>query len=346
MTLVELLIAMAISLVIVLAAAYLYLSSTDAQRVQDRTTARDETGAFAMQMLGRSIMSAGFYPANVPPIPAHPTQTGMYDTYPPLPSNPRVATDWANPTIGWPPTAFQTGIYGCDGASFNTQTSTCGAAVDGAPDTLVINYFTSDISASGATGQRLDCNGMDVGGDPSNTTRSTDAAGAAAVNTPPRLPLFVSNRYTLSSANVLVGRGAAATMSLACSGNGSNNQGGGSGPGYQPLLAGIEDMQLTYGLYSGPDSLSPDRFYTATEVSGLSAVTINGQALTGWQRVVSVRVCLLTKTLGGNSRIADKAGSEKTYQNCNDQSVTQPAGVAFSRSVEVFGVRNNLKQSY
>ncbi|AVS78599.1 pilus assembly protein PilW [Paracidovorax avenae] len=345
LTLIELLIAMAISLLIVLAAAYLYLSATNAQRVQDRTTASNETGAFAMQMLGRSIMNAGFYPANVAPIPADITQTGMYDTYPPLPSSPRVATDWANPAANWPPVAFQTGVFGCDGAQFNTQNSTCGTSVAGAPDTLVINYFTSDSVAYGATGQRLDCTGADVGGDPSNAIRKTDAAGTAVVNTPPQLPLFVSNRYTLNNVNLYVGQGTAATGSLACSGNGGSPHGD-AGAGYQPLLAGIEDMQFTYGLYSGTTSLSPDRFYTATEINALSNVVLNGQTFTGWQRVVSIRVCILTKTLNGNARIADKTGSEKTYQDCSGQSLAQPAGVAYSRFVEVFGVRNNLKQSY
>lgn len=344
LTLVELLVAMAISLLIVLAAAYLYLSSSDAQRVQDRTTASNETGAFAMQMLGRAIMNAGFYPANVAPIPADITQTGMYDTYPPIPSNPRVATDWANPAANWPPTAFQTGVFGCDGGRFNTNSSTCDPTATGAPDTLVINYFTSDPVAYGSVGQRMDCTGADVGNDPSNAIRKNNASGVATPDTPPQLPLFVSNRYTLNNVNLLVNQSQVSTRSLACSGNGSNPPG--TNASYQPLLAGIEDLQFTYGIFSDPASLSPDRFYTATEINSLPIATVNSQNLTGWQRVVSIRVCILTRTLSGNVRIADKAGSERTYQDCNDQTTTQPSGVIFSRLVEVFGVRNNLRQSY
>nr|WP_252980481.1 hypothetical protein [Delftia acidovorans] len=141
---VELLVAMAISLMIMAAAVYVYIASSDSQRVLDRNTASNETGVFAMQMLGRAIMNSGFYPAPSPPIPVDVTQTGMYDTYPPIPATKRAVTDWANPEANWPPPAFQTGIYGCDGAKLNPSSSSCGDSEDGGADTLVINYFTVD----------------------------------------------------------------------------------------------------------------------------------------------------------------------------------------------------------
>lgn len=144
LTLVELLVAMAISLMIMAAAVYVYIASSDSQRVLDRNTASNETGVFAMQMLGRAIMNSGFYPAPSPPIPVDVTQTGMYDTYPPIPATKRAVTDWANPEANWPPPAFQTGIYGCDGAKLNPSSSSCGDSEDGGADTLVINYFTVD----------------------------------------------------------------------------------------------------------------------------------------------------------------------------------------------------------
>ena len=86
LTLIELMVAMAISLIIVVAAAYVYLASRESQRAIDRSSSSRETGAFIVQMLGRDIMNAGFYPANMVPVPGDATQTGMYDTYPPLPT--------------------------------------------------------------------------------------------------------------------------------------------------------------------------------------------------------------------------------------------------------------------
>lgn len=346
LTLVELLVAVAISLMIIAAAMYVYIASSDSQRVLDRNAASSETGAFAMQMLGRAIMNAGFYPAPSQPIPLDPTQTGMYDTYPPISGNPRAPTDWANPEAGWPTAAFQTGIYGCDSAQLKVSSSTCGEPEDGKADTLVINYFTIDAMGA-SSGSRLDCTGTDVGNDPSNLERNKNAEGGNVVDgSPPRLPLFGSNRYTLGSSVTYIDRNEVPTKSLLCSGNGKSPHGSADDGAYQSLLSGVEDMQFTYGVYSTEQSLSPDRFYTATQVSALPSVTLNGLSMTGWQRVVSVRACILTKTLQGRTRISDKAGSEKTYVDCQDATKKQPPGETFTRIVQVFGVRNGLKQSY
>ena len=143
LTLIELMVAMAISLVIVIAAAYVYLGSRESQRAIDRSSNSQETGAFVLQMIGREVMNAGFYPAIVAPIPVDPTQQGMYDTYPPLPATPRVDTDWQDPDNNWPPVAFRSAIYGCAGGKFDVATSTCPAVDPAKPDTLVINAFTS-----------------------------------------------------------------------------------------------------------------------------------------------------------------------------------------------------------
>ena len=361
LTMVELLVAMTISLVIVVAAAYMYLASRESQRAIDRSSSSRETGAFVMQMLGREIMNAGFYPAIALPIPPDATQQGMYDTYPPLPSDPRAVTDWQNPLAGWPPVAFQTGIYGCDGGKFDVATSTCPAVSATAADTLVINYFTSDTKAMGAsTGRRMDCTGVDVapssgsGGDPSNAERKKNSGGAppttphtAAVdNLPPQLPVFVSNRFTLSALKVSVDQQDVNTQSLTCSGNGRSKHGVADATAYQPIIQGLEDLQFSYGVYDSGSTLMPSRYYTATEVNALPIIAINGLNLTAWQRVTAVRVCVLSRTVGGNTRIVDKTGTPRTYRDCSDIQKNHPTGDLVTRYVEVFGLRNNLKQYY
>ena len=229
LTIIELLVAMAISLVIVIAAAYMYLASRESQRAIDRNSSSRETSAYVMQLLGREIMNAGFYPAIALPIPPDATQQGMYDTYPPLPAEPRVITDWQNPLAGWPPTAFQTGIYGCDGGKMDVATSTCPAAVATAADTIVINYFTSDTPAMGRyTGRRYDCTGADVAADPSNVERAKNSGGTPpsvphttpGPKIPPQLPIFVSNRFSLSDVKMSVDLQDVNSKSLVCSGNG------------------------------------------------------------------------------------------------------------------------------
>jgi type IV pilus assembly protein PilW len=353
LTLVELMVAMAISLIIVVAAAYVYVASRESQRAIDRTSGSLETGAFVVQMLGREIMNAGFYPATVAPLPPEATQIGMYDTYAPLPSEPRQITDWANPGAGWPPTAFISGIYGCDGGKLDVASSTCASPDATAADTLVINYFTSDALGNGA-GRRTDCTGANVSGDPSNTERAKNSGGSppATPHTtpkpqiPPQLPLFVSNRFALSDTKISIDQGDINTKSLACSGNGSSPHGKANSTAYQPIIHGVEDLQFTYGVYSGEDSLTPERFYTATELNALGSLTLNGLTLSPWQRVTAVRVCVLTKTLGGKTRIADKSGSARKYLDCSNTQKDQPKGDTITRNVEVFGLRNGLKQYY
>ncbi|MCW5220231.1 prepilin-type N-terminal cleavage/methylation domain-containing protein [Verminephrobacter aporrectodeae subsp. tuberculatae] len=362
LTIVELMVAMSISLVIVVAAAYVYLATRESQRAIDRTSSSRETGAFVMQMLGREIMNAGFYPAASVSIPPDPAQKGMYDTYPPLPSDPRVDTDWQNPAIGWPPAAFQSGIYGCDGGVFDVATSTCPATVNADADTLVINYFTSDTKNMGtSTGRRLDCTGSDVapetagGGDPHNDERKKNSNGTPPTptptqtdeNIPPQLPVFVSNRFTLKATNIAVDQQEIKTKSLVCSGNGKSPHGKpADAETYQAIIEGLEDLQLTYGVYDSETTVTPSRFYTATEVSALGTLTLNGVAVPPWLRVTAVRVCLLTRTLGGSTRIADKAGALRKYRDCSDTAKDQPSGDTITRHIEVFGLRNSMKQYY
>lgn len=339
LTLVELMIAMVIGLVIVIAATVIYLSTAKNQRAMDRKSGSLENGAFVLELLGKEIMNAGFYPANVPSEISDVTQQGMYDTYPPLQSATRKATDWQNSAAGWPPTAYMTGVYGCDGGEFDVQTATCPTPDSNKSDSIVINYFSND--AMSDAGMRKDCTGSKVDEDASNANR---IKASKDLNLPPSLPLFVSNRYTLRDLKNFVDQSDISTRSLSCSGNGMNQFGQKSS--YQPILAGIREMQFLYGVYSSDASLTPDRFYTATEVSNLPVVTILGQSYTGWQRVTSVRVCILSQSQGSGVRLEDKSGQEMKYLNCDGQQVDQPQGQWVNRFVQVFGVRNGLKQSY
>lgn len=352
LTLVELLVAMTISLVVVAAAGYVFLGARESERALDRSSESRESGVFALRMIGQNLLNAGFYPATALPMPAVETQMGMYDSYPPLPYDPRQTTDWMNPATNWPPTAFMSRIFGCDGGKLEVASSTCSTTAN-ASDTLVINYFTSD--AMGANvGLRYDCTGSDAGNDPSNAERKKNSGGSppttphtAVVPTmPPQLPIFVSNRYTLSDTKIAIGNNDVVTKSFACSGNGQSWHGKNDTAAYQPIIPGVVDMQFTYGVYSSEDDVTPQKFYTATEVSALPTLVLNGLTLPPWQRVTAVRACVLSKTLSGNTRIADAAGSTRTYLDCTDTAKDQPKGDTITRYVEVFGLRNALSATY
>lgn len=337
-TLIELMVALAIALTITAITAIIYINSASHQRALIRQDESLEAGAYAMQVLGREIMKAGFYPSHFLNGSVQSTQSGMYETYPPLPNNPRSTTDWQNPASNWPPRAYQTGIYGCSNATFNIASATCPAAQSDNADSLVVNYFTFD--AKGPTGSRRDCTGSDVANDPSNADRKN----SGNTDLPPAYPLFVSNRYTLSSINIYADQNAIATKSLACSGNGSNKFGENSK--YQPIISGLVDMSFSYSVYSEDIEFLASKFYTATEIENLASVNITGQLLNGWQRVIAIKACILSETLGGGNRLTDPSGATKKYTDCRGNEKNLPNGKIIHKHEKIFGVRNKLNQSY
>jgi type IV pilus assembly protein PilW len=343
LSLIELLVAMVLTLVLVGGAIYIFLGTRDNQKAQERITESAETGALALALLGRELANAGYYPSVLPPTSKTNTKQ-VLNSYPPnnwvfLPTSPTTPT----------PVPYLSGVYGCDDSKFNPPTSDCGSVTAGAADSIVINYFTSDAMGS-SVGQRRDCRGADVGNDPVNSIRKLNAVtNTENINLPPQQPLFVSNRYALNTTNsaankVEVDKQIINVKSLACNGNGVTS------PDiiFQPLLAGIEDMQFTYGVYNTSKTLAPDKFYTATQVSALVPIDIDGVSKKPWERVVSVRVCLMTKTIGGNPKIADKTSALRKYVDCNEVSQTQLAtdNSIYKRFVQTFGLRNQLTQAY
>jgi type IV pilus assembly protein PilW len=316
-TLVELLVALTVSLVLVLAAITLYTTTSSSQRSLDQLSEANESGAFALRTLGRDLANAGFYP----------TVRGED------PANLNAPSHYTNLTGQ---AAYDTGLFGCEGAAFNPTTGACGASVAGAPDALVIGYFTSDAFGT-QVGQRADCEGNDSVNAAVNTARN----GSASAGVPPAQPLFVANRYQLTSAQTTSVDGrTSATRSLACDGNGTTDG------IFSPLVAGIEDLQLSYGVFAD-ESRIPSRFYTATEVSALGTAVIGTRSIPAWERVVAVRVCVIARTYQSATAIAATA-SPPTYQDCNDATVTNASGDTSLRKtyVQVFGVRNRQSGTY
>lgn len=341
-------VAVAITMFLVAAAGYVYLGTRETQRASEKTATSSETGDFALQLVGRDIMNAGFYPATMPPIATYfPTQRRA-DSYPPAASTPAKATDWISPAA-----IYLAPIFGCEGAKFDHKTATCGATISGAPDSIVLNYFTNEsVNFGNTTGQRRDCTGADAANDPSNATRKLNSGVgvASSVNNDlaPQSPLFVSNFYGLNATQLESDGQIVNTQSLACGGNGKSPFNTNDTSAYLPLLAGIDDLQFTYGVFNSDATRAPEKFYTATQVNALTSQTIDGLAMSPWERVVAVRVCVMTSTLSGNSKIADKAGALRTYIDCGDTSVTQPANdtTIHQRHIQIFALRNRLNQSF
>jgi len=347
-TLIELMVTMAITMFLVAAAAYVYLGTRETQRAIDRNSSNNETGSFAMQLIGEEIMKAGYYPANTSRVLTDDERYPKLSYYPPtkLAENSAQATDWTPPTSATVD-VYLSGLFGCDSSKFLPAAGKCGDVIKaGDPDSIVINYFTNDNLGTNV-GDRRDCTGADVALDPSNTKRLNDTNTAA----PPLQPLFVSNRFGINATSTEIDKQTVSTLSLACNGNGIAT----ATDSYQPLLPGIEDIRFTYGVFAvtkDTGSRTPEKFYTATEVSGLNPVNVDNGMLVAsmppWSRVSAVRVCIMVKSQGGNPRISDKVGSERTYADCRGNTPTQDASdhSLHKKFEQVFVLRNRMSVVY
>lgn len=328
LSLVELLIGVALTLVMITAAGYVYLQSRETQNTVDTVSDSMEAGAIAIEMIGKDIMNAGSYPTY--------SETKSY-IYPPTKHIPQLGTDWIAPNP-----IYLRPVFGCDGTRFNPTTYACEAhPVPTNSDSIVLNYFTNDPEAFVAQryGTRADCTGADIANDPSNTLRKNTSTQQQS---PTPFPIFGTNHYTLTDTTTIVNSTPTNTKSLACGGNGN--------PAYMPMIAGLVELRFRYGIFSN-DSFVIDRYYTAAEVNALDSqppIEINNALMHGWDRVGAVKVCLLTQTLGNAPKIADKTGSLRTFTDCSGVVQTQAAtdNSIYKRYERVFVIRSKRIQFY
>lgn len=313
LTMVELLVSLVISIFIALAAASAYLGARSTATAMSGISNVNETGKFALDMIGRELQMAGYYPAI---ISSSSTNTNMMGSF----SNTKNAAF----------TAYNQGLFGCDGSRFNPTTGACDSSVAGAPDSVVINYFAQAELDTTTFGSGFDCLRQTVANDPNNVLQL--ATGK---------PLYVSNRFglvdtTYTAPGIATSGRPVSTKSLACNGNGKNP----NDTIYQPIFEGVEDLVFRYGVNSGSGSLSPEAYYSAAEVTALLPTPTG---LNGWQRVSSVQVCLLTRTLE-NTRTHDASGPSRTYTDCRGTVKTYGSGdrTLYKKFDRIFAIRNNL----
>ncbi len=358
-TLVELMVAIAINLVLVLAATLLYLNTRGTQKSVDERGAMFESGQFALELLGREIALAGFYPVTgtEPASASLGFQASVRMTFD------RAAAQMVNAGATGV-TAYQGGLFGCAGQTLTaslTEAHTCAphsstTKTASGSDAFAVAYFTSD-TMSVAVGQRADCTRADVAMDATlarNTTRLGTVPGTGApanattgtaakpdkartdLGLSPASPLMVINQYFLG-ASTFTGEGGSkiSTFALKCHGNGRNANFGDD----IELVPGVEQMVLSYGL-KDLTSGAPVRYVTAAEVSAALPVQDGDQTLTGWQQVVSVRVCLLVRSLSNNTAVRNAAGQALSVTDCRGNAVSRTDGAQVRTFERVFSVKN------
>lgn len=317
-TLVELMVALVISFLLVGAAAYLYMTTRESQRGIDSAANANDIGAFAMQTLAREVMSAGFFPS----LWAEEGKfaTVGYEYVENIPSAKGIA-------------AYQFGIYGCKNQRFDVATGSCvnhaGSVSRG--DSLVVSYFTLD---TGGRGQRFDCTGANADKDTvRNEGKRVWGEGVKSDDDRvPAAPLMVINAFGLNSTDIQIEGRRSTTWSLSCNGNGAG--------AYQPLLAGVEGLRFTYGLRpAAGTALSTETYVDADAVTAASA----------WSRVMSVRVCMLVKSVdSAGTKLSDRNGGGRSYVDCDGSTVTQAATdtALYKTYTQTFGVRNHQTMTY
>lgn len=312
LTLVELMVGLAIGLIVSLAAAALYLGTRESSRATQSNADINDTAKLALDSIGREIQKAGFYPAQYPITNDAEKAAEM-------------ATFFNAKKAGT--AAFDNGLYGCEGSIFNKTAYTCPSPDSAAPDSIVVNYFAAqEFGGSSSLGNANDCNRKPVSADADNATR------AAAI---PPLPLYVSSRFALQPTTYTTVDGGrtvtVTTKSLSCHGNG--NEAG----EYEMQFTGIEDMVITYGMYSTSTSQSPDVWVRASSVDGKGVVG----DVSAWRRVVAVKICIVVRSLQ-NARTEEKSGSERTYVDCRGNTIKPTDNYIWKRFERMYAVRNNL----
>lgn len=315
LTLIELMVAVAINLVVVLVAAYLYLNGRTTQQAVEERAAVFENGQLALELLGKDVGNAGYYPAHMrEPGALLAVNLGSY-------VNPAPAV-----------AAFNAGVFGCGHGHF--KGGTCEVADDArfTGDGLVLNYFTED-AMKGVAGARADCQGYKVDNDDAiNTEARAGATARGNTNLPPLHPLFVSNRYTLYAMRYRIhGTRDINTFGLACQGNGSAR------PSYQVLVPGIEQFRVRYGL-RGASAARAMQYVDAATVGTAAAVTVSDKTMQGWERVVSVQVCLVARSL---TETRFRGAGDETRLDCEGRTLPND-GVQRRRFMQVFAVKNRL----
>ena len=331
-TLVEFLVAMAIGMAVVIAASYVYLATRNSQRVLSEKAAMFENARFAMEVIGRDIENAGFYPA----IRVGPEQVAAAEV---------VVDGYGNPCLDRSgsanglctfaaPAAFTAPVFGCAGQRFE-RTGTgagsayaCAAHAASTPaDAIVINYYTNDAEGLDV-GQRGDCQRQDVAIDPLNEPRrNASHPTATAASRPfllPRRPMFVTNAYTLQATTLQQEGRTINTFSLACNGNG-NDDSVSTVNVYQPIVQGIDQLRFAYLTRTGGGNTR----YLATG------------SVTNWGSVVGVRVCLMARSLE-NTRLEGPASY--TLTDCDGAARSFSDGVERRVYTQVFALKNTLNE--
>lgn len=335
LTLVELMVAMTISLLVVASVSMLFLNTRVSQRATDERSQMRETGLAALELLGRYIGNAGFYPSIT-------VEEGLADG-----ANQKQVLQGYESALGLmlpagAPVGIANGIYGCSQGVPRADLNGC-AAVSGTngkadSDGLSVAFYSSDALSLDA-GWRSDCTRADIGTDAIyNTARiqvqteanPSNVARTATEGLAPALPLLSINQFFLRPISMVNDAGAQInTFALSCRGNGRRSPAGTGAMLAVTLLPGIEQLVVRYGVARTAGVAAASAYVDAAAVGADE-----------WPKVVSVRVCVLVRSLSAG--VVKASGNNNT--DCLGNTIASSTAM-FEAYTRMFTVKNRLNET-
>jgi type IV pilus assembly protein PilW len=286
-SLVEIMIALTIGMVILIAISSLFIGNRQTFRSTDDKTRLDEEGRLALSMMAFHIRMAGYGTMM--------TSDEKYTSETPGPTyNQSLAATYTNYSDRKTGTAVNA-IRGCAGGFADTATDAAaiGCAAGTTSDSFLVRYVVDqNIIASGGA-LPTDCLGANVILSPA-IPEQNGRPGTAAY-------YLIENRFFVQN------NGVTGVPELYCRGNGNTPPGTNLINPAQPIAENVENMKITYGLSTAGSA-------TTQNVNRYVTADLMGPG--DWERVVSMRVCIVVRSANDNV-----ATARQEYRDCNDTQV-------------------------
>jgi len=317
-------VSLTIGLVIAIAATSAYLGASGSSRASDLNARMNEDAQAALKILSQQIRLSA----------ANPLQANRSSVYA---HNPVFTTTY----IGGGTTSYTTGlptfnpntytlsnfaIRGCDGTFSNVTTATsttalnCAGTTTTLPDSIAVSYEADgyDTVAAASTGVAADCLGTALPTVTATFPTGTATTGVFAV---------ADNRFYIATP-------ASSTIpSLYCKGASSTAQ---------PLVENVEDMQFQYGSVASTSTqttASIAGYLSASDANLEATGTSASAAATNWGRVLTVRICIVVRSV-------DPVGQNLTvggYYDCQGNLITTQTDYRLRRAYSTTVVLRNRR---
>lgn len=266
LSLIELLVALTVGLVLTLAATSAFISASSAGRMAEAQVRMNEDAQAALALLRQQLRMAGSNPAQ---------SSRVFSTR----RNPVYAPSTL--TTSFALTAFA--VRGCETTFSNIKTAAllddliCPPAGTSSPHSIAVTYEADPFNTV-PTAKKLptDCLGNAL--TPQTAALTTLTAKGAV--TAPVTYYIADNRFFIASSSATTSTG------LYCKGQGGSAQ---------PLVDNIEDLRFSYGTLA-PGAAADAGVAGYLRAAPSDAATPSADEAARWDKVVSVRICVLVRS--------------------------------------------------